>query len=436
MRSRGGRSSTSSVSPPLPELSETSIDELFALGAPPIAELTSFEANLAREAAVLGDTSGLEALQAKCRSIIGFTEYRFPRYRTARHHRLVAEQLERVERGEIDRLMLCMPPRHGKSELASKSFPAHCIGLDPTEMFISASAGMELARDWGKDVRNIVMSQEFQTVFPDVTLAEDSKAAGKWNTRQGGSYYAVGVGSNILGRGANKVMIDDPFGSMEDAESEVIREKVWKWYCGTIYNRLQPGGAIVLIGHRLHPDDLHGRLIEQMKAGGDYADRWEIVNLPAIAQEPSDLNDWLIDPLGRKPGEALWKELFPLPALERIRRNSAFPRYWYALYQQNPIPDEGDMFTVAEHRQARLHERRHVLVQRVGYREHQEGRLALHVLELSQGAHDVHNQASARTRGVDRVGQAAEVDFTCAELGDEHPASVLTLTLVSLWRPF
>ena len=190
--------------------------------------------------------------------------------------------------------------------------------------------------------------QEFQTVFPDVTLAEDSKAAGKWNTRQGGSYYAVGVGSNILGRGANKVMIDDPFGSMEDAESEVIREKVWKWYCGTIYNRLQPGGAIVLIGHRLHPDDLHGRLIEQMKVGGDYADRWEIVNLPAIAQEPSELNDWLVDPLGRKPGEALWKESFPVPALERIRRNSAFPRYWYALYQQNPIPDEGDMFTVAE----------------------------------------------------------------------------------------
>ena len=243
--------------------------------------------------------------------------------------------------------MLELPPRHGKSELASKSFPAHCLGLDPTEMFISAAAAVDLARDWGKDVRNIVMSEEYQTVFPGVSLAEDSKAAGKWNTNQGGSYYAVGVGSSVLGRGANKVMIDDPFGSMEDAESEVIREKVWKWYCGTIYNRLQPGGAIVLIGHRLHQDDLHGRLIEQMKAGGDYADQWTIVRLPALAEEPSDLNDWADDPLGREPGEALWPEWFPIPALERIRRNSAFPRYWYALFQQNPIPDEGDMFTVA-----------------------------------------------------------------------------------------
>jgi hypothetical protein len=130
-------------------------------------------------------------------------------------------------------------------------------------MFISASAGVELAREWGREVRNIVMSEEYQTVFPNVTLSEDSKAAGKWNTNQGGSYYAVGVGSSILGRGANKVMIDDPFGSMEDAKSEVIREKVWKWFCGTIYNRLQPGAAIVLIGHRMHEDDLQGRLIEQ-----------------------------------------------------------------------------------------------------------------------------------------------------------------------------
>ncbi len=193
---------------------------------------------MAQEAAEAGDLSGLEELRSRCESIIGFTEYRFPRYRAAPHHRLVAEQLEHVQRGEIDRLMLCMPPRHGKSELASKSFPAHCIGLDPTEMFISASAGMELAREWGKDLRNIVMSEEFQIVFPGVRLAEDSKAAGKWNTKQGGSYYAVGVGSNILGRGANKVMIDDPFGSKEDGESEVIREKVWKWYCGTIYDRL------------------------------------------------------------------------------------------------------------------------------------------------------------------------------------------------------
>ncbi len=160
-------------------------------GLPSLADALANQAKLAREAAEIGDKSGLEALQRQCESIVGFTEYRFPRYRTAHHHRLIAEQLERVERGEIDRLMLCMPPRHGKSELASKSFPAYCIGRDPTEMFISASAGMDLARDWGRDVRNIVMSEEYQTVFPGVQLAEDSKAAGKWSTRQGGSYYAA-----------------------------------------------------------------------------------------------------------------------------------------------------------------------------------------------------------------------------------------------------
>jgi hypothetical protein len=218
---------------------------------PPLDHFLAETARQAREAAEAGDRSGLEVLQRQCQSFLGFTEFRFPRYRPGRHHHLIAEQLERVERGEIDRLILELPPRHGKSELASKSFPAHCLGLDPTEMFISAAA-VDLARDWGKDVRNIVMSEEYQTVFPGVSLAEDSKAAGKWNTNQGGSYYAVGVGSSVLGRGANKVMIGDPFGSMEDAESEVIREKVWKWYGGTIYNRLQPGGAIVLIGHRLH----------------------------------------------------------------------------------------------------------------------------------------------------------------------------------------
>ncbi len=142
----------------------------------PVGQWLSEVSRRARDAAEAGDPASLEALQRQCASIIGFTEYRFPRYQTARHHRLIGEQLERVERGEIDRLMLELPPRHGKSELASKSFPAHCMGLDPTEMFISASATIELARDWGRDVRNIIMSEEYQTVFPGVTLAEDSKA--------------------------------------------------------------------------------------------------------------------------------------------------------------------------------------------------------------------------------------------------------------------
>jgi hypothetical protein len=153
--------------------------------------------------------------------------------------------------------MLMLPPRHGKSELASKSYPAWAIGRAGWKQFISASATYELARDWGRDVRNIVTSDEYQTVFP-TRLSEDSRAAGKWNTSTGGCYYAVGVGGTILGRGADEVLIDDPFGSIEDARSQVMREKVWSWYTGTIYNRLQPNAAITIIGHRMVQYDCSG----------------------------------------------------------------------------------------------------------------------------------------------------------------------------------
>jgi hypothetical protein len=128
------------------------------------------------------------------------------------------------------------------------------------------SATADLAHDWGRDVRNIVASEAYQVIFP-TRLSEDSKAAGKWNTQQGGCYYAIGVGGNPIGRGADEFLIDDPFGSMEDAKSPKMRDNVWDWYQGTVYNRLQPNGAIVLINHRMHEDDLSGRLIEQMKAG-------------------------------------------------------------------------------------------------------------------------------------------------------------------------
>jgi hypothetical protein len=127
---------------------------------------------------------------------------------------------------------------------------------------------------------------------------------------------------------------------MADARSEVMRENVWDWFNGTVYNRLQPGGAIILIAHRMHEDDLAGRLIERMKAGPD---TWTIVRLPAIAEEPTELHPEL-DPLGRLPGQALWPASYPVPALERIRANT-LARNWSALYQQRPTPDEGEMFT-------------------------------------------------------------------------------------------
>ena len=256
-------------------------------------------------------------------SLIGFTEYTFSRYRTAPHHKIIAGQLERIERGEIDRLMLLVPPRHGKSELASKRLPAWFLGRQPQKQFISVSATAELAADFGREVRNIINSPEYRAVF-DTTLAEDSQAKGKWHTAEGGIYYSLGVGGSVLGRGGDAILIDDPFGSMKEARSELERKNVWDFYTGTLYNRLMPGGAVVVINHRMHEDDLCGQLLAQQAAGGD---RWEVVELPAI-------ND---------AGEALWPEAYPIEALERIRRNTQ-ARDWSGLYLQRPAPEEGDYF--------------------------------------------------------------------------------------------
>jgi predicted phage terminase large subunit-like protein len=256
-------------------------------------------------------------------SLIAFTEYTFPRYRTANHHRLIAGQLERVERGEIDRLMLLVPPRHGKSELASIRLPAWYLGRQPHKQFLSVSATDALASDFGRSVRNTISSPEYQATF-DTTLAEDSQAKGKWHTSAGGIYYALGIGGSVLGRGGDVLLIDDPFGSMQEAQSELERKNVWDWYTGTAYNRLMPGGAIVVINHRMHEDDLCGRLLAQQAAGGDH---WEVVELPAVNDD----------------GEALWPDAYPIEALHRIRLNSQ-ARFWSALYQQRPAPEDGDYF--------------------------------------------------------------------------------------------
>ena len=256
--------------------------------------------------------------------LIDFTEFTFPRYRTAPHHEKIAYHLEQVIKGETKRLMLLLPPRHGKSELASKRFPALALGWRPELQFISASATAGLAEDFGRDVRNIITSEAYKQIFPKTLLAEDSQAKGKWNTSEGGIYYAVGVGGAVIGRGADIFLIDDPYASMADAQSETTRKNVYEWYTGTVYNRLQPGGAIVLINHRMHEDDLTGALLEQQAAGGD---KWDVVEMPAISPD----------------GEALWPQSYPITVLEQIRRNT-LPRYWSALYQQNPTPDEGEYF--------------------------------------------------------------------------------------------
>ena len=253
-------------------------------------------------------------------SLIQFTEYTNPAYRPAAHHTLIAEHLEAVERGEIDRLMIFMPPRHGKSELGSRRFPAWYLGRNPDKQIIAASYNSDLASDFGREVRNIVADPVYRRLF-GVELAQDSQAANRWHTSKGGAYVAAGVGTAITGRGAHVALIDDPFKDREEADSEVTRDKVWNWYTSTLYTRLMPKGAIILIQTRWHDDDLAGRLLN---AKGD---KWEVLELPAE----------------RDNGTALWPEWYPLEVLERIKA-AIGPRDWSALYQQKPQPDEGTFF--------------------------------------------------------------------------------------------
>ena len=219
--------------------------------------------------------------------------------------------------------MINMPPRHGKSELASRRFPAWFLGRNPTKNVIGASYNSDLANDFGRNVRNIVGSREYQALF-ETRLAEDSRAANRWNTSDGGAYVAAGVGTAITGRGADVLLIDDPLKDRAEADSETVRQNVWDWYTSTAYTRLAPGGRVIVIQTRWHEDDLTGRLLEEEAKGGD---KWEILELPAISPD----------------GKALWPGFYPLETLERYQ--AVLPaRDWAALYQQRPAPEEGAYF--------------------------------------------------------------------------------------------
>ena len=197
------------------------------------------------------------------------------------------------------------------------------MGQSPENQIIAASYNSELASDFGREVRNIIASPEYQNVYEGIELAQDSKAANRWHTNKGGMYVAAGVGTAITGRGAHRGLIDDPFKDQEEADSEIIRDKVWNWYTSTFYTRLMPNGGICLIQTRWNDDDLAGRLLNEESNGGD---KWTILELPAITDD-----------------KALWPEWYPIDSLKRIK--SVLPaRQWNALYQQNPIPDDGDYF--------------------------------------------------------------------------------------------
>lgn len=218
--------------------------------------------------------------------------------------------------------MIFMPPRHGKSELASRSFPAWFLGRNPDKQIIASSYNSELAGDFGREVRNIVGSPEYRAVF-QTTLSTDSQAADRWHTNNGGSYVAAGVGTAITGRGAHIFLIDDPVKDREEADSDLKRKRVKDWYTSTAYTRLMPGGAVIIIQTRWHIDDLSGWLLDEQAKGGE---KWDVLSLPAITADG-----------------ALWPEWYSLERLSEIK-NVIGPRDWSALYQQSPTPDGGGAF--------------------------------------------------------------------------------------------
>lgn len=259
-------------------------------------------------------------------SLARFIEYRDAGIVPAQHHKLLIEHLEAVERGEIDRLMVCMPPGSAKSTYTSVEFPAWFMGRNPKLSVIAASHTQELAERFGRRVRNIVATSEFERVF-GFGVADDSSSAGRWDTQRGGEYFAAGVGGSITGRRADLAVIDDPVKSREDADSERSRQKAWDWYTNDLLTRLKPGARQIVVMTRWHEDDLGGRILERER------DRWKVIEI-AMEAMPND-------PLGRKVGERLWPEWF---TDEMVAVAKLDVRAWNALYQQQPASEDGDYF--------------------------------------------------------------------------------------------
>ena len=249
--------------------------------------------------------------------------------------------LQAVAEGKSPRLMITVPPRHGKSTIASRCFPAYALGRYPDMQMIGTSYSAELASAMNRDVQRIIDSDEYRRIFPGTTIAGYNAAkAGRWARNadyfevvgRQGCYRSAGVGGGLTGFGTSCAIIDDPVKNRAEADSPTVRNAVWNWYTSTLYTRLAPGGGVIVILTKWHEDDLAGRLLDaQAKGEGD---EWRVVNFPAIAEHDEE---------HRKRGEALHPERFPLEALERIRQ-AIGTRDWEALYQQHPVPDGGAIF--------------------------------------------------------------------------------------------
>jgi hypothetical protein len=209
--------------------------------------------------------------------LIAFCQHMQPDYKVGKHHRVLADLLMQIAGGEKDRVCVNIPPRHGKSHLVSTYFPAWFIGKYPDKKVLMVSHTTDLAVDFGRKVRNIIDSERFKDIFPEITLAIDSKSAGRWNTNRGGEYFACGVGSALAGRGADLLLVDDPHNEQDVINGNFgVFEKAYEWFTYGARTRLMPGGRVAIVQTRWHQDDLTGRVTRDM-AQNDQADQYVVV---------------------------------------------------------------------------------------------------------------------------------------------------------------
>jgi predicted phage terminase large subunit-like protein len=260
------------------------------------------------------------------KSLAAFIDYLGLSLKPAKHHRLLIDHLEAVERGDIDKLMVWMPPGSAKSTYTSVLFPPWFMGRNATLPVLGVSNTTELAERFSRRARNITASSLYRNVF-GFGCSEDTKAAGSWENERGGEFFAAGIGSAIAGRRAKLGLIDDPIKSREEADSERIRQKHWDWYLNDFLTRLMPNAAQIVIQTRWHEDDLSGRILEREAA------KWTVIKLPMLAIAN--------DPLQRPEGERLWPEWFTDDMVQTAQKDV---RAWNALYQQDPAPEDGEYF--------------------------------------------------------------------------------------------
>ncbi len=276
---------------------------------------------LAKVAPMLERLTQLDDREEKQKDFMSFVKYVWPQFIEGAHHKIYAEKLQAVADGKIKRLIINMPPRHTKSEFASYLFPTWLMGRDPTKKIIQATHTAELAVGFGRKVKNLIDSEDFRDIFPNVKLAVDAKASGRWSTNDGGEYYAVGVGGALAGRGADLAIIDDPV-SEQDALSSTALDGIYEWYTSGPRQRLQPGGSIIIVMTRWSIRDLTAKVLSKQSEKG--ADKWDIVEFPAIM--PS--------------GKSLWPEYWELEELEGVKASIPVGK-WNAQYMQNPTAEEG-----------------------------------------------------------------------------------------------